>query len=182
MTSLAQKLMTAEEFAVWAEACPEKHWELFDGVPQMQQSQSWGHADVKGRIYVALLRAVAEAGLDHSVGIDGIVVKVAPSTAFQPDVVVFAGQMDKREIVTPEPVIVVEVLSPSTQRKDLTVKLAGYFEVPSIEHYVIADWEDSELIHYRREGRGISRPVILRGGLLRLEPPGIAIALADVFR
>ncbi|MGO9173579.1 MAG: Uma2 family endonuclease [Rhodomicrobium sp.] len=82
----------------------------------------------------------------------------------------------------PDPVIVVEVLSPSTQRKDLIVKLAGYFEVPSIEHYVIADWETSELIHYRREGRGIAPPVILREGLLRLDPPGIAIALANVFK
>jgi Uma2 family endonuclease len=182
MTALAQKLMTAEEFAVWAEKRPEKHWELFDGVPQMQQSQSWGHADLKGRIYVALLRAVAEARPDYSVGVDGIVVKAGPSTAFQPDVVVFAGRMGKTDIVTPEPVIVVEVLSPSTERKDLTVKLAGYFEVPSIVHYVIADWEDCELIHYRREGRGISPPVILREGLLRLGPPGIAIALAEVFK
>jgi hypothetical protein len=61
MAALAQKLMTAEEFAVWAEKRPEKHWELFDGVPRMRLSQSWGHADLKGRIYVALLRAVAGA-------------------------------------------------------------------------------------------------------------------------
>jgi Uma2 family endonuclease len=181
MTALAQKLMTVEEFAVWAEMHPEKHWELFDGVPQMQQSQSWGRADTKGHIYVALLRAVAEAQLNHSVGGDGVVVKVGHGTAFQPDVVVFARQMGKTNIVTPEPVIVAEVLSPSTERRDLTVKLAGYFDVPSIEHYVIADWEDRELIHYRREGRGISRPVILREGVLSFDPPGIAIALADVF-
>jgi Uma2 family endonuclease len=182
MTALAQQLMTVEEFAVWAEKRPEKHWELFDGIPQMQQSQSWGHADVKGRIYLALLRGVAEAGLDYSVGVDGVVVKVGPATVFQPDVVVFAGQMARNEIVALEPLIVIEVLSPSTERRDLTVKLAGYFETPSIEHYVIADWEDCELIHYRREGRGVSRPVILREGVLRLDPPGIAITLADIFR
>jgi Uma2 family endonuclease len=90
--------------------------------------------------------------------------------------------MARSEIVAPEPLIVVEVLSPSTARKDLTVKLAGYFNVPSIEHYVIADWEDCELIHYRREGRGIAPPAILREGVLGLDPPGIAIALADIFR
>ena len=174
--------MTAEEFLSWVEARPEKHWELFDGEPQMQQSQSWGHVDVKGRIYVALLRALAESGLDYSVGIDGTVVKVGPNTAFQPDVVVFAGRMGKTDIVTPDPVIAVEVLSRSTERRDLTVKLAGYFKVPSIEHYVIADWECCELIHYRRESRGVAPPVILREGLLRLDPPGIAIALADVFK
>ena len=174
--------MTAEEFLSWAEARPEKHWELFDGEPQMQQSQTWGHASVKYRIARAFEEAIEAEGLPLSFGIDGIVVKTGPNTAFEPDVVVFAGQMGKADIVTPDPVIVVEVLSPSTQRKDLTVKLAGYFKVPSIEHYVIADWETSELIHYRREGRGIAPPVILREGLLRLDPPGIAIALADVFK
>jgi Uma2 family endonuclease len=182
MTALAQKTMTAEEFATWAEKRPEKHWELFDGVPQMQQAQSWGHADVKGRIYIALVRAVAEAGLDYSVGVDGIVVKVSPKTAFQPDVVLFAGRIAKTDIAVPEPVIVVEVLSPSTERRDLTVKLAGYFKVPSIEHYVIADWEAGELIHYPREGAGLAPPVILRDGLLKLNPPGITIALADIFK
>ncbi len=182
MTALAQKLMTTEDFAVWAEKRPEKHWELFDGVPHMQQSQSWGHADAKGRIYVALLRAVAEAQLDYSAGVDGILVKAGPNAAFQPDVVVFGGRMGKADIVAPEPVIVVEVLSPSTERRDFTVKLAGYFEVPSIQHYVIADWDDRALIHYRREGSGISTPVILREGVLQLNPPGLAITLADVFK
>jgi hypothetical protein len=46
------------------------------------------------------------------------------------------------------------------------VKLAGYFDVPSIEHYLIADWEEREIIHYRREGGALAKPVILREGLL----------------
>jgi len=90
--------------------------------------------------------------------------------------------MDDGEIIVPEPLIVAEVLSADTQRKDLTVKLAGYFNAPSIQHYVIADWEDRELIHYRREGRGIAPPVILRQGTLDLDPPGLRLALADAFK
>ncbi len=182
MTALAQKLMTAEEFALWAAKRPEKHWELFDGVPQMQQAQSWGHTDVKGRLYAGLLRAVAEAGLGYSVGVDGVLVKTGAANAFQPDVVVFAGRSARDSTITLEPLIVVEVLSPSTERRDFTVKLAGYFKVPSIAHYVIADWEACELIHYRREGAGLAPPVILHEGELRLDPPGIAIALAEVFK
>ncbi len=50
MTALAQTLMTADRFAVWILEHPEKHWELFEEVPQMQQSQSWGHADAKGAL------------------------------------------------------------------------------------------------------------------------------------
>jgi Uma2 family endonuclease len=152
MTALAQNLMTAEEFAVWAERRPEKHWELFDGVPLMQQSQNWGRAR-HIRIIARLIEdEIAAAGLGLFVGTQGLVVKAGPNAAFEPDIVVFAGQMADHDIIAPNPLIVVEVLSPSTARSDLTVKLAGYFGAPSIEHYVIADWEDRELIHYRREG------------------------------
>ena len=49
--------MTAEEFAVWAEARPEKHWELFDGEPILQQSQNWGHAR-----HILSLRGVLPGG------------------------------------------------------------------------------------------------------------------------
>jgi Uma2 family endonuclease len=37
------------------------------------------------------------------------------------------------------PVVVVEVLSPSTARMDGTTKLNGHFKVPSIQHYPIVD-------------------------------------------
>ncbi len=124
-TALAQKSMTAEEFAVWAEVRPEKHWELFRGIPELQQSQAWGHTDAKGRIYAGLLSAITEGRLDYSL-IDGVLVKTDAASAFQPDVAVFAKGAGRASVMTTEPLIVVEVLSPSTARRDLTVKLAGY--------------------------------------------------------
>ena len=182
MTALAQKLMTAEEFLAWAEVRPEKHWELFDGVPRMQQSQNWGHARHVRRIARLFEDAINASALPLFVGTQGLVVKTGPKSAFEPDIVIFAGPMDDHEIIVPEPIIVVEVLSPSTARKDLTVKLAGYFNVPSVEHYLIADWEEQEIIHYRREGAGLAKPVILREGNLFLDPPGIGIDLAQIFQ
>jgi Uma2 family endonuclease len=181
MTTLAQKLMTAEEFAVWAEARPEKHWELFGGVPQLQPAQNVGHARLTCKIARLIEDAILAAGLRLLVGTRGLVVKAGPGLAFEPDVVV-SEPMAGHEIIVREPVIAIEVLSPSTERKDLTVKLAGYFNVPSIEHYVLADWETAELIHFRRAGSGFATPVMLREGELRLAPPGIGIALAKVFQ
>ena len=181
-TALAQKLMTAEEFAVWAEARPEKHWELFEGAPELQQSQSWGHAHFKFRIAQALDGAIVRSGLKLFLGLDGIVVKAGPKTAFLPDVVIFTGTMDYQDIITPDPIVAVEVLSPSTQKKDFTVKLRGYFDVPTIQRYLIVNWEDREIIHHYRSGDGLAKPSIVRDGLLRLAPPGIEIAHADIFR
>ncbi len=182
MTALAQKLMTAEEFLVWADTRPEKHWELFDGAPQMQQSQTWGHQEVVMALYRLFYAAIREANMPLFVGTQGMAIKAGAHTAFEPDVVVFSGRMAKADIVVPNPVIVVEVLSPSTARKDLTVKLAGYFNAPSIEHYLIADWEEREIIHYRREGSGLAKPVILRKGSLALDPPGLTLEISKVFQ
>jgi Uma2 family endonuclease len=94
MTALAQKLMTAEEFAVWAEARPEKHWELFDGVPQMQQAQNLGHAQLSWKIARLIEDAIAASGRNLLVGMRGLVVKASPESAFEPDAVVFQGPMD----------------------------------------------------------------------------------------
>jgi Uma2 family endonuclease len=176
------KSMTAEEFVAWAEKRPEKHWELFDGVPQMQQSQTWGHARHVYRIARAMDDAIKASGLPLSFGVEGIVVKIGPRTAFEPDIVVFAGRMDDRDIIAPDPIVVVEVLSPSTEKKDLKVKLAGYFDVPSLQHYLIADWQDREIVHHRREGGGLAKPAAVRVGGLILEPPGLILDVGWILK
>ena len=130
---------------------------------------------------MAFDEAIAALRLDLFVGTQGLVVKAGPYTAFEPDVVVFAGPVDDRDIIVPQPVIVVEVLSDSTARKDRTVKLDGYFAVPSIKHYLIVDWEEREITQYRRKGSSLAKPVIVRDGTLSLQPPGLTLDISKVF-
>jgi Uma2 family endonuclease len=74
------------------------------------------------------------------------------------------------------------VLSPSTGKRDLSDKLAGYFQVPSIQHYLVVDPEDREIIWHRRATGGtLEPPRTLREGSLQLDPPRIVLAVADVF-
>jgi Uma2 family endonuclease len=174
--------MTAEEFVVWAEKHPEKHWELFDGAAQLQQPQNWGHAQHVLALSRLLDDAIKASGLNLFIGTRGIMVKAGPNRAFEPDVVVFPGPMNDRDIIVPEPVIVVEVLSPSTEVKDLTVKLAGYLNVPSVEHYVILDWEKRTVIqHSRGDGGMLATRIAGIGDRLTFDPPGISIAVSDLF-
>ena len=128
-----------------------------------------------------LYTAIQDAKLGLFVASRGMIVKAGQRTAFEPDIVVFAGPVDDHDIIVPQPVIVAEVLSDSTARKDRTMKLDGYFAVPSIEHYLLVDWEEREITHHRRDGGGLVKPVILREGSLLLDPPGIKIVLAGIF-
>ena len=78
------------------------------------------------------------------------------------------------------PVIEVEVLSPSTQSIDSSDKLADYFRVPSIQHYLIVRAKRREIIHHSRTGPDIVARIINIGKIV-LNPPGIEIDLADVY-
>lgn len=65
--------------------------------------------------------------------------------------------------------------------RDLGTKLCGYAKLPSIAHYVVVDPDERTVLHYRREG-GLLVPIEeLRGGSLRLEPPGLEIPVAELF-
>lgn len=79
--------------------------------------------------------------------------------------------------------IVLEVLSRSTARRDRTEKLAGYFKVAGIEHYLLVNPEEREVIWYRRAAGGgsLEPPFTVRDGALRLDPPGVELQVADIF-
>jgi Uma2 family endonuclease len=64
---------------------------------------------------------------------------------------------------------------------DTGSKLAGYFSLPSVRHYLIIDTERRALIHHHRGDGDLIMVSILRDGALTLEPPGLAIDIPDIF-
>jgi Uma2 family endonuclease len=176
--------MTVDEFLAWAVRQDKGRYELFDGRVVMRQPERWGHLNRKGRTYVALLAAIERSKVPFFAATDGATVRVGQTTAFEPDALVAPLPYpadDSLEI--PNPVIVVEVLSPSTAKRDRADKLAGYFRVPSIQHYLVLDPEEHEVIWYRRAtaSGALEPPLALREGVISLDPPGIELAVADIF-
>ena len=81
----------------------------------------------------------------------------------------------------PNPVIVVEVLSPSTAADDHGMKLDGYFSLRSVEHYLIIDADRRVAIHHKRGEAGAIETRILRDGVVRFDPPGFEAEVAGFF-
>ena len=107
---------------------------------------------------------------------------VGAGNVFEPDAMVACGPPppdDALEIT--DPVIVVEVLSPSTAAIDHGPKLMGYFSLPSVEHYLILDPERRVVIHHKRGQGDIIETRILSEGVVRLDPPGIEASVAEMF-
>lgn len=175
--------MTVDEFLAWAVRQEKGRYELFDGRVVKQQSPTWGHVEVAWRVANLLARLIEHAGAPFFTAPMGMTVRIREHVAFEPDALVAALPKPERlDLEIPNPVLVVEVLSPSTAKRDLSDKLAGYFQVPSIQHYLAIDPEDREVIWHRRAAGGaLEPPLTLREGLLHLDPPGIGLAISDVF-
>src|SRR5208337_1062180 len=180
MGELARPKMTVDEFLAWAEG-REGRFELEDGEIISMSPQQVGHALVKMRVVNALAAAISRTSVNCQALPDGITVRVNRFTAFEPDALVHCGDLPAlNALEVPNPVIVVEVLSPSSMRRDLTGKVAGYFKVESIRHYLIVDAEEAVIIHYGRSAEGIFPPKIIRDGQIALDPPGLTLDAADL--
>ena len=177
------KRMTVDEFLDWAVRQERGRYELFKGRVVMQQPQTWRHAELRVLIYSVLAAAIERAGVSCFAAPDGMTVRIGKDEAFEPDALIAPlPRPAALDLEIPNPVLVVEVLSPSSVKRDLADKLAGYSKVPSIAHYLVLDPEEREVIWYRRAGGGaLEPPLTLREGLLRLDPPGIALDIADIF-
>ena len=129
------------------------------------------HLRVKGAIYKALDRAVAVAGVPCQPLPDGATVETGDSD-YEPDALVNCGEPKADDAVAaPNPVIIVEVLSPGTTSTDTGGKLADYFRVPSVAHYLIVHPTRRTVTHHRRTDDGIDTRIVVNGPI-RMAPPG----------
>ncbi len=75
----------------------------------------------------------------------------------------------------------IEVVSPSTASCDQGVKLAGYFSLPSVAHYLLLSLKPRMVVHHKRGQGDLIETRLFREGVLRLDPPGLEIEARDLF-
>jgi Uma2 family endonuclease len=104
-------------------------------------------------------------------------VRIDERTVFEPDAMVRCGEpLDPDATLVTDPMVVVEVLSPSTQGNDSNIKLDRYFRLPTVQHYLIFRTTSPTVIHHYRTPDGIAVQIV-QPGPLRLDPPGITLQL-----
>lgn len=187
MTALPSHKMTVDEYLGWAEGRPGRY-ELFAGTVYAMAPERAQHAEVKYAAQTALLTGIQRARLPCHMLPDGMTVRIDRDTTHEPDAHVYCGRiycgrkLKGSSIEVPNPVVVVEVLSPSTQHVDASLKLAGYFSVASVQHYLILDPERRMVLHHARgDGEAISTRIV-RNGVLELKPPGLQLTVGELFQ
>ena len=172
--------VSREEYYRWCESQPRGRFERIDGEIVAMAPERVGHVRMKAAVWQALQRAVAAAGVTCEAYPDGLAVATGESD-YQPDALVNCGPAPDSDLVAaPNPVVVVEMLSPSTASTDTGGKLVGYFRVPSIVHYLIVDPVRRVVIHHRRAGEDILTRIVT-GGVIEMDPPGISITMDEIY-
>ncbi len=181
MTALPKHRMTVDEYLAWAQGRPGR-FELYAGVVHAMTPERAGHAKVKFAVQTVLRSAIQRAGLPCHMLPDGMTVRVDAHTAHEPDALVYCGEELPDSVVeVPNPMIVVEVLSPSTRHIDASAKLAGYFRIPHVHHYLIVDPDEHLVIHHARGEADMVATRVVRDGVVLFDPPGIEVAVRDFF-
>jgi Uma2 family endonuclease len=180
MSATPRPLLTVDEFLARADE-REGKWELEEGVPLRMSPERLGHGRTTHAAVNALSAAIVSAGLPCEAVPDSVGVRISVRTAYQPDALIYCGERlppDALEISNP--VVVVEVLSPSSASRDQSVKLAGYFSLPSVMHYLILAPDAQMIVHHKRGQGDVIETRILREGVLRLDPPGIEVMAREL--
>jgi Uma2 family endonuclease len=182
MKAVSHSPVTVDEFLAWARGQERGRFELFGGEIVMQQPERAAHWETKAAIWAALRDAIKRAGLNCHAVPDGATVRIADDTAFEPDALVYCGErVSRSSLEVPNPVIVVEVLSGSTAAQDMGYKRRGYFSIPSVQHYLIADPERRLVLHYARGNGHEQLPRIVSEGSLSIDPPGLDLKIFEFF-
>lgn len=175
-------MVSRTEYRRWTAAQPRGRYERVAGEVVAMAPERIEHVRVKAEAWLTFRQAIRAAGLPCEALADGATVEIGDDTDYQPDVVVNCGERaGGRQVVAPNPVIVVEVLSPSTQSVDTGTKFIDYFKVSSIRHYLIVRADRRTVVHHRRGDDGGIETRLLAEGRIALDPPGIEIAIEGFY-
>ena len=151
---------TVDDFLAFEAEEPERY-EFVDGIVRMMTGASAAHSAIKGNIF-AELRAAVRSG-PCRVDVDDL--KVVTGTAVMyPDVLVICRPIAPEDDRVTDPTVIVEVLSPTTQRHDRIAKWREYQKIPSLRHFVLVEQAERRIEVYSRTDTGWA--------FASIEPPG----------
>lgn len=165
MANALRKIWISPEDYLAAEKVAEVRHEYIDGEIFAMVGASRRHTHIVGNLYIALRQAVGPRGC--SVYFNEVKLRVEAANAYYyPDLVVTCSPADDDPYIVHSPVLVVEVLSDSTEAIDRREKRANYQKVPSLREIVLVSQGRRQVEIYRREGGGWVADVITEGAVM----------------
>jgi Uma2 family endonuclease len=177
MPSTAQKLMSLDEFLTWEREQPERY-EFADGVVTMMTGGSLDHSTIASNLRTALSDKLRGTGC---MAFRGDAKVIANGAVRYPDLSVTCSPVIGRDDIVPEPVLIVEVISASTERLDRGRKKLDYFATPSVRQYAMVEQDERLVDLYTRSEAGWINEVITGDAVLKLSSIAVELPLDTIY-
>jgi Uma2 family endonuclease len=176
--------MTEEAFEQLVGIESPYHYEFIDGIVYDMTGSTPQHSVIASNIEFLLREQLGKRGpcrthRDQYVAIPG-------KPPVSPDVVLTCDRADwdKDKRLKPfkiqSPLIVVEVLSPSTERYDRTEKFARYKLCSTLEVYMLVS-QDEQLVEVYRRSTDWQRELFSTGQMVKLEQLDLELPIASIY-
>ena len=180
---LARKIdprLSVEQFVDWAETqLGDERYELVDGFIYAMGLEAIEHGRAKGEVFASLREALK--GSPCEAHVDSLGIRTSEFGYRVPDVLVDCGVVPPGGYYADKPVVVVEVVSPSTEALDVTDKRSEYLALPSVRHYVVIFTEAKTVFHYVKSDDGSVLQETLVDGSLELSVIDVTLSVESLF-
>lgn len=181
MAEPAIKLMTIDEFLDWQDGT-DTRYELINGAPSAMAPPGRAHG-----ILCATLAAMIHAGLRsrrpcrvHTEA--GISRPGRDDTCYVADLAVSCRPHQRGDRLVQEPIVVVEILSPGTERHDRRAKVPAYRDIESVSEILLIDSEAAYAEIFRRSGSTWLIEIVRgQNADLYLSSVGLRVAMAELY-
>jgi Uma2 family endonuclease len=180
--------MTADEYLAFESISREKH-EYVNGwvYPLYPEVNGMAGGTNNHAVLASNLSAVLNVALRHSpcvVYSPDVRVQIDATTYRYPDVAVSCDPRDLsagEERYIHHPVVLVEILSETTEEIDRGDKLAEYRALPSVQDYLLVNYRACFIEHYRRAGDLWTYRTYSLGDTIALNSLGVEFAVDEVY-
>jgi Uma2 family endonuclease len=154
MNAALKMIISPEDYLMGEETSPIRY-EYVDGEVYAMAGESEDHNQIAGNLYLLLRNHLKNTPC--RVYIENIKTHIKTKTTerfYYPDLQISCKKdlFPKTHIET-HPKLIIEVLSPSTERYDRTEKLCAYQQLESLEEYVLVAQHEKYVEIYRRENQ-----------------------------
>ena len=181
MSEPAIRGMTVDEFLRWEDGT-DTRYELVGGLVVAMAPPAARHSRLAGRLGGAIdaaLRSRPPCGVYTEAGI------IRPDrndTCYVADLAVSCEPLRPEDRLIRDPILIVEILSPSTAASDQQMKVADYRRIPSVMEILLIDSQQVFAEVLRCEGdRWITEIVQGPGATLSLNSVPMAVPMAELY-
>ncbi len=175
-------LFTVKEYLAFENASEFKH-EFIDGVIYDMTGGTFNHSRIKVRMTFALESQLL--GSDYTVCNSDMRVEISEGRHVYPDLSVVHGQPQLKDDDTTllNPILAVEVLSPTTADYDRSTKLRYYQSLPSLRGYLIVEQYDVQVDAYiRANDNWLHQAYSEIADVIPLDMINCELPLAEIYR